>query len=343
MNKDEADRCREMGFKALQAKDFDKAIRLFQKANKLHPCHENQSYVDLAIEKKSKIGTSTAAESNTPEESKAPKYTVHQEELCSKILSKENYYDILSVTKEAPLEELKRAYKKLALKLHPDKNHHPKATDAFKKVNKAFSCLSDETKRRIYDQTGTEETPMMGGPQNFDSMFAEHVFQQFFGESFFMPRQGFHHMHQNHQHRQENSQAPQRNIMPLLQLMPVILLILVSVISSYQTQTDPFSFHPTSSHSYEKYTRINNIRYYVEPSYSRELKHNTAELQKLEAAVEGNYLNSLRRDCGVAKEKKQNLLNKSNYYSGKQSKYYKDMANSVDLWSCDKLKDYVRV
>ena len=43
------------------------------------------------------------------------------------------------------------------MKLHPDKNSHPKATDAFKKVSAAFACLSDAEKKNVYDQCGGEE------------------------------------------------------------------------------------------------------------------------------------------------------------------------------------------
>ena len=45
----------------------------------------------------------------------------------------------------------------MAIKVHPDKNPHPKATDAFKKVNAAMACLSDPEKRRVYDQVGNEQ------------------------------------------------------------------------------------------------------------------------------------------------------------------------------------------
>eukprot|EP00351_Strombidinopsis_sp_SopsisLIS2011_P003376 CAMPEP_0116878770 /NCGR_PEP_ID=MMETSP0463-20121206/10516_1 /TAXON_ID=181622 /ORGANISM="Strombidinopsis sp, Strain SopsisLIS2011" /LENGTH=63 /DNA_ID=CAMNT_0004527315 /DNA_START=352 /DNA_END=543 /DNA_ORIENTATION=+ len=51
---------------------------------------------------------------------------------------------------------MKKAYKKLAVKCHPDKNPAPQSTQAFKKVNAAIACLTDENKRRIYDQTGSE-------------------------------------------------------------------------------------------------------------------------------------------------------------------------------------------
>lgn len=71
-----------------------------------------------------------------------------------RILSKKDYYEILDVPKNADEGEIKKAYRKLALKLHPDKNPHPKATDAFKKVSASFVCLSDKEKRNVYDQVG---------------------------------------------------------------------------------------------------------------------------------------------------------------------------------------------
>jgi DnaJ homolog subfamily B member 12 len=63
----------------------------------------------------------------------------------------------MGVQKDCSENDLKKAFKKRAIKVHPDKNPYPKATDAFKKVNAAMACLSDPAKRRQYDQVGSEE------------------------------------------------------------------------------------------------------------------------------------------------------------------------------------------
>jgi curved DNA-binding protein len=66
-----------------------------------------------------------------------------------------DYYKTLGVQKTATPDELKKAYKKLAFKFHPDKNPgDKKAEDHFKEVNEAYAVLSDEKKRRQYDQFG---------------------------------------------------------------------------------------------------------------------------------------------------------------------------------------------
>lgn len=68
--------------------------------------------------------------------------------------AKRDYYEILGVSKTATPDEMKKAYRKLALEWHPDKNKSAGANDKFKEINEAYSVLSDAQKREKYDQFG---------------------------------------------------------------------------------------------------------------------------------------------------------------------------------------------
>jgi DnaJ family protein B protein 12 len=73
------------------------------------------------------------------------------------------HYRVLGVASSASESELKKAYRKLALKLHPDKNSAPLADEAFKAVGMAYGTLSDPQKRTIYDRYGDEDPDTSGG------------------------------------------------------------------------------------------------------------------------------------------------------------------------------------
>jgi len=68
--------------------------------------------------------------------------------------TKRDYYDILGVSKNASKEEIKKAYRKLALEWHPDRNKSSNANDKFKEINEAYEVLADPKKKATYDQFG---------------------------------------------------------------------------------------------------------------------------------------------------------------------------------------------
>lgn len=68
--------------------------------------------------------------------------------------TKRDYYDILGVSKNATAAEIKKAYRKLALKQHPDRNKSSNANEKFKEINEAYEILSDSKKKQTYDQFG---------------------------------------------------------------------------------------------------------------------------------------------------------------------------------------------
>lgn len=98
-----------------------------------------------------------------------------------KIIKEKDLYKILNVNKESSTDEIRKAYKKLAIKYHPDKNKTERAADAFKKISHAFSVLSDENKKKNYDMFGSEDGPMASSrSHHFDNDLAFNIFQQMF-------------------------------------------------------------------------------------------------------------------------------------------------------------------
>ena len=70
-------------------------------------------------------------------------------------MSRRDYYDVLGVSRSATNNELKKAFKKLAMKYHPDRNPDDKeATEKFKEAAEAYEVLSDQEKKAAYDQFG---------------------------------------------------------------------------------------------------------------------------------------------------------------------------------------------
>jgi len=118
-------------------------------------------------------------------------------------LNSDDYYQILGCSRNADENALKKAYKKLAVKWHPDKNpDNEEATTKFQKISEAYAVLSDEKKRKLYDRYGKQGSdaadqmgddapsgfggphfarPGRGGGHHMSPEEAQHIFSSFFG------------------------------------------------------------------------------------------------------------------------------------------------------------------
>jgi len=96
--------------------------------------------------------------------------------LSCKMVKETKFYDLLGVTPDASADDIKRSYKKMALKYHPDKNKDPSAQETFKALSVAYEVLSDDEKRKRYDQYGEK-----GVDQESMGADASDVFSSLFG------------------------------------------------------------------------------------------------------------------------------------------------------------------
>ncbi|MBE7438438.1 MAG: molecular chaperone DnaJ [Spirochaetales bacterium] len=108
-------------------------------------------------------------------------------------MSDRDYYEVLGVARGASKDEIKKAYRQLAIKYHPDKNRgNPEAENKFKEATEAYEVLSDDQKRSAYDQFGKAGLGNMGGGfgsrayTDFSDIFGDigDIFSEFFGGSF---------------------------------------------------------------------------------------------------------------------------------------------------------------
>lgn len=186
-NRDDAERCVELASVALAEGDVEKASRLVEKSKRMFPLPEVQNALAAKIARaqtnfsksdksepskaaspssKSKSASSSAANgqrsshasSSQPPPPPRPA-TPEMEAAVATVHRKRNgtHYEVLEVTREADDGVLKKAYRKLALRLHPDRNFAKGADEAFKRVSQAFDVLSDPQRRSHYDTFGSDD------------------------------------------------------------------------------------------------------------------------------------------------------------------------------------------
>ncbi|KAI9125691.1 hypothetical protein K1719_003109 [Acacia pycnantha] len=326
-NKDDALKSLKIGREALESGDRARALKFVTKARRLDPTLPVDDLL-AAIEKDAGDQPPTAA-ANGPSVTSSSKasdqpslrqrvstagssssassasYTEEQITIVREIRRKKNFYEILGLEKSCTVDDVRKAYRKLSLKVHPDKNKAPGSEEAFKAVSKAFQCLSNEDSRKKYDLVGEDEavyerraarraTRAYNGYYEGD-VDAEEIFRNFFfgGMAPATPFGGFS-FGTGMPPRPAEHGSSGFNVRALIQLLPVLLILLLNFLPS----SDPI-YSLSQQYPYEyRFTTPKGVNYYVKSAkFGEDYPPNSHERTRLEDRVESDYLNILRENC----------------------------------------------
>ncbi|XP_053244520.1 dnaJ homolog subfamily B member 12 isoform X3 [Podarcis raffonei] len=364
-NRDEAERCIAIAVGAIKAGQVEKARRFLEKAQRLYPSQRVRVLLDsLTRSEKSSNGHSQTKESTNPHLRKmsgdipaangeaggdiSKGYTQDQVDAVKRVKQCKDYYEILGVSRDSSDEDLKKAYRKLALKFHPDKNHAPGATEAFKAIGNAYAVLSNPEKRKQYDQFGDAKvSPTRHGhsPTDFNRGFEadispEDLFNMFFGGGF--PSSNVHvysngRMRYTYHQRQDRREHQGNGGLGLfVQLMPILILIIVSALSQMMVSSPPYSLshRPSVGHIYKRTTEHLKVSYFVADNFAEE--YTGTNLKNVERSVEDDYIANLRNNCWKEKQQKEGLLYRARYF-GDSDLYQR--AQKMGTPSCSRLSE----
>lgn len=341
----EAQKCIKLAKDAIKNEDYEKAKKFTEKSVRIFRTQEANDLLKFLDTKLSSRTRKNSKETtnNIPQQS----YTQEQVEICEQILKKSNYYDILSLKKDASEEEVKKQYRKLALKLHPDKNNAPQANEAFKKVTKAYACLSDKNKRRFYYENGSETRVQQGSSDGNGNTYyteeefdAEDIFNMFFfgvpldrNRNRRMARRSRPEHFMFHQNRQDTPISKYASIMQTVIPLAIFILFFSSYLSSLGSYFFPPSFSLDRSQSFpiQRMTKT-RIPYYV----STDFDISPDNVNTVEQDVHKKYLEEVSKLC-ESQRSTQNYyksLSTSIFNSKAERQYYRAKADSINLDAC---------
>ncbi|XP_054156176.1 dnaJ homolog subfamily B member 14-like [Oppia nitens] len=280
-------------------------------------------------------------------------YTDEQLASVKKIKKCKDYYEILSVTKDVTDSDIKKQYRKLALQFHPDKNKAPGAAEAFKMIGNAFAILSDAEKRKRYDMYGSDEDQRRrshnqyyennGGYYDYtrgfgDDINADEIFNMFFGGGFpsgnvYVRRTNRPYRETSHrQHNHQNNQEVASGYNVLLQMMPVLVLLCLSLMSTFFVSDPVYSLSRTQKYQYERKTQNLEIPYFVRENFDKD--NSKATIRRIEQQVEEDYVSNLRASCFRERNYKESMVWRARNFRDKD---LEERAKSLKTPSCDHL------
>ncbi|XP_065161971.1 dnaJ homolog subfamily B member 12 [Atheta coriaria] len=348
VNKDEADRCIELAENYIKEKNREKAEKFLQKAQRLYPTPRAK---DL-LQKIQLIAPASEPEKKKekpqakPEKPSAPEFSADQRDAVTRIKKCKDYYEILGVSKDATDSDIKKAYKKLALQLHPDKNKAPGSAEAFKAIGNAVAVLTDAEKRKQYDMFGSDEDRMQR-QANRSNMFSytrgfeadatpDELFNMFFGgnSNIYVRRTGRFQRHTNNSeghasHREHN----QSNYTMLFQIMPILFAILLSMASSIFISDPAYSLQQSVKYPIVRKTHNLGVEYFVKETFHSDYQ---GSVRRLEVSIEEEYMTNLRHACYREKNYRDSMIWKAKNFGDRELFMN---AQNIKLPSCDRIQE----
>ena len=268
--------------------------------------------------------------------------TIEEDKKCKELLKKKDYYDLLNIPKTASQDEIKRAYKKQAVKFHPDKNHSKLAGECFKKISEAYQCLSNTEKKEFYDKYGNEEEfrqKYYATHQYYEQeMDPYDIFDILFGND---PRM-------RGRRRNRNMQFNNVNIVNLnkyhllIVFIPVILMILIELLPNiYKVIKGPplYQFQRNSVYNIKKKTRTNRIEFYVRDKFVEKYPRNEDYLG-IEGTIEKEYLSYLYDKCNEVIQQKNTIQYYMAFsYSISEKRRLKKELENLNYHYCNRYND----
>ncbi|XP_017125757.1 dnaJ homolog subfamily B member 12 [Drosophila elegans] len=229
-------------------------------------------------------------------------FTLEMLDVVQKVLRCRNHYEVLRVSHHATYSEVKRAYHKLALRLHPDKNRSPGAEQAFRRISQAADCLTDCQKRTEYNMaTAVGDCQGQHASEYEDNLDGSEVNEE---EQADLGTWGHRRPYQA-----ANQRMPQRqSLYQTEQLVIGVLaaLVFLFITMHYIAAAPAYSFTPTRTHSFRRVSQTHQITYYLNPKSLA--KYTEQQLVKLESEVEQVYISDLKQNCKQERTLRETLL-----------------------------------
>jgi len=274
-----------------------------------------------------------------------------------KIKKLKDYYEILGITKNASEKEIKAAYRKLAIKLHPDKNSAPEAEEAFKKLTAAHEVLSNPEKRSRYDEFG-DDAPGQGlandnprGHYQQEFMTPDDLLNMFFtgqarggGQRFYRYQQFGGRRPQQQEAGAAGGGGGGSGFFQFIHFLPIILLILFTFnMGSGSDTSNPFSLTREGHYTVLRKTQHTDIPYYVSDRFSSSYARDPRALRQVEEMVEQQTFSKLEDKCKLERADQRKALNEAKKNKGPNQADLVSKAYTMRLTSCDRWNELFNV